>query len=81
MEMLVRTVGVDNILFASEMLGGVTTVDPTTGRFFDDNRPCMDAIGWLTAADRKKIFEDNARKVYPRLGAILDARSRQIGTI
>ena len=48
MEMLIKVVGVDNVMFASEMLGGVTTVDPKTGRFFDDNKPCVDAIGWLT---------------------------------
>jgi 4-oxalmesaconate hydratase len=74
MELLVRTVGVDNVLFASEMLGGVTTIDPETGRFFDDNKPCLDAVAGLSEEDRKKIFEDNARKAYPRLGAILDKR-------
>jgi 4-oxalmesaconate hydratase len=71
MEMLVRVVGIDNIVFASEMLGGVTTVDPKTGRFFDDNKPFMDALEGLTAEDRQKIFEDNARRAYPRLGAAL----------
>jgi 4-oxalmesaconate hydratase len=81
MEMLVRIVGVDNILFASEMLGGVTTVDPKTGRFFDDNKPCLDAVAALSEADRQKIFEANARKVYPRLGTILDARSTRTGAI
>lgn len=71
MELLIKVVGVDNILFASEMLGGVTTVDPKTGRFFDDNKPCVDAIGWLSEADRRKIFEENALRAYPRLGAAL----------
>jgi 4-oxalmesaconate hydratase len=74
MEMLIRVVGVDNVLFASEMLGGVTTVDPRTGRYFDDNKPSVDAIAWLTEADRKKIFEENAKKAYPRLAAALAAR-------
>ncbi len=74
MEMLVKVVGIDNVLFASEMLGGVTTVDPTTGRFFDDNKPFMDALAGLSDADRTKIFETNARKAYPRLGPLLDAR-------
>ena len=75
MQMLVRVVGVDNILFASEMLGGVNAVDPKTGRMFDDNQPFVDAMDWLQEADRRKIFEDNARKAYPRLGAILDRRT------
>jgi hypothetical protein len=51
------------------LLGGVNTIDPATGRSFDDNRRFIDAIAWLTEGDRKKIFEENARKAYPRLGA------------
>ena len=62
----------DNVMFASEMLGGVTTVDPVTGRWFDDNKPCVDALRWLTDEDRRKLFEGNVRKAYPRLGPILD---------
>ena len=71
MELLIKVVGPDNIMFASEMLGGVNTTDPLTGRSFDDNKPCVDAIAWLTAEDRKKIFEDNARKAYPRVAPML----------
>jgi 4-oxalmesaconate hydratase len=79
MEMLVRVVGVDNVVFASEMLGGVTTVDPKTGRFFDDNKPFMDALAWLSAGDRQKIFEHNARRAYPRLGAVLERTRTSAG--
>ena len=57
MELLVKVVGIDNVIYASEMLGGVNAIDPLTGRSFDDNK------------GRKRIFEDNARKAYPRLGA------------
>jgi 4-oxalmesaconate hydratase len=74
--MLVNVVGADNILFASEMLGGVNAVDPRTGRMFDDNQPLVDAIGWLDEEARRKVFELNARKVYPRLNSILDARQQ-----
>ena len=69
MELLIKVVGVDNVMFASEMLGGVNATDPATGRSFDDNRRFIDGIAWLTDHDRKKIFEENARKAYPRLGA------------
>jgi 4-oxalmesaconate hydratase len=69
MELLIRVVGVDNVIFASEMLGGVNAIDPASGRSFDDNRRFIDAIPWLTEHDRRKIFEDNARKVYARLDA------------
>jgi 4-oxalmesaconate hydratase len=75
MNLLLNVVGVDNVMFASEMLGGVTTQDPSTGRMFDDNKPCIDALGWLTETDRQKIFEGNVRKAYPRLDAALAARA------
>ena len=66
-ELLMKVVPVDNILFASEMVGAVKCIDPDSGHYFDDTKRYIDAIGTLTAADRQKIFEDNARRVYPRL--------------
>lgn len=75
MELLLKVVGVDNVLFASEMLGGVTTIDPSSGRYFDDNRPCLEAITWLTEEDRRKIYVENALRAYPRLAAVLAQRS------
>ncbi len=67
MDLLIRVVGVDRVIYASEMLGGVNTTDPATGRSFDDNKALVDAIPWLSAADRAKMFEDNVRQAYPRL--------------
>jgi 4-oxalmesaconate hydratase len=66
-ELLLKVIPVDNVLFASEMVGAVRGVDPETGHHYDDTRRYVDSVDWLTAADRKKIFEDNVRKVYPRL--------------
>ncbi len=74
MALLVKVAGVDNVMFASEMLGGVTTIDPASGRWFDDNKPCLDGLTGLTEADRTKIFEGNVLRVYPRLRAIVDRR-------
>jgi len=74
MEMLVRVVGVDRVIFASEMLGGVNAIDPRSGKSFDDNQPYLDAIGWLTEGDRRKIFEENVVAAYPRLAPILARR-------
>jgi 4-oxalmesaconate hydratase len=65
-ELLLKVIPTDNILFASEMVGAVRGIDPETGQYYDDTRRYIDAIGWLPAADRKKIYEDNVRKVYPR---------------
>jgi 4-oxalmesaconate hydratase len=75
MQMLVSTVGVDNVMFASEMLGGVNATDPKTGRSFDDNKPCLDALRWLTDEDQRKIFETNALHVYTRLRPIVERRT------
>ncbi len=68
-ELLMKVVPVDNILFASEMVGAVKSIDPETGYFFDDTKRYIDAIPWLTIEDRSKVFEGNARKVYKRLTA------------
>jgi 4-oxalmesaconate hydratase len=66
-ELLTKVIPADNILFASEMVGAVRGIDPETGFHFDDTKRYIDAIAWLNDADRGKIYEGNARKVYPRL--------------
>jgi 4-oxalmesaconate hydratase len=65
-DLLLRVVPVDNILFASEMVGAVRGVDPETGHHYDDTRRYVDAAA-LTDTDRAKIYEHNARRVFPRL--------------
>jgi 4-oxalmesaconate hydratase len=66
-DLMLKVIPVDNILFASEMVGAVRGVDPETGFYFDDTKRYIDAAPDLTAGDRAKIFEGNARRVYPRL--------------
>jgi 4-oxalmesaconate hydratase len=66
-ELLTKVVPIDNILFASEMVGAVRGIDPQTGQDFDDTKRYIDQVSWLTAEDKYKIFEGNARKVYSRL--------------
>jgi 4-oxalmesaconate hydratase len=65
-DLLVKLIAPDNILFASEMLGAVKGDDPATGHGYDDTKRYVDAAA-LSAADKQKIFHDNALKVYPRL--------------
>jgi 4-oxalmesaconate hydratase len=48
------------------MVGAVRGIDPETGQYFDDTKRYIDNTT-LSVADKKKIFEDNARKVYPRI--------------
>jgi 4-oxalmesaconate hydratase len=65
-DLLFKVVPVDNILFASEMVGAVRGDDPRTGFGFDDTKRYVEGTS-LSAADKAKVFEGNARKVYPRL--------------
>jgi 4-oxalmesaconate hydratase len=60
-------VPLDNILFASEMVGAVRGIDPNTGNYFDDTKKYIDQATFLSDADRQQLFEDNTRKVFPRL--------------
>ena len=71
-DLLLRVIPADNVLFASEMIGAVRGIDPETGFHWDDTKRYVDAAG-LSAVDRTKIFETNALRVYPRLAARLAA--------
>jgi 4-oxalmesaconate hydratase len=66
-ELLTKVVPVDNILFASEMVGAVKGIDPETGHHFDDTKRYLDAVSSLTDQDKWKIFEGNSRRVYSRM--------------
>jgi len=72
--LLTEVIPVDNILFASEMIGAVRGIDPRSGHYYDDTKRYVDATANLDAEQRHKIFEANARRVYPRLDAQLKAR-------
>ena len=64
-DLLLRVIPAENILFASEIFGAVRGIDPETGQPFDDTRRYVESAA-LSAADKAKIFEGNARRVYPR---------------
>ena len=72
-ELLLRIIPADNVLFGSEMVGAIRSIDPETGHYFDDTKRYLDQLRGLTAADTHKIFEGNARKVYPRINQRLAA--------
>jgi 4-oxalmesaconate hydratase len=65
-DLLTRVIPMDNVLFASEIIGAVQGIDPETGHYFDDTKRYIDAAA-ISDEDRRKIFEGNARRVYPRL--------------
>jgi 4-oxalmesaconate hydratase len=73
-DLLLRVIPVDNVLFASEMVGAVRGVDPETGHSYDDTKRYVDAASGLSDRDKGKIFEGNARRVYSRLNGKLAAR-------
>ncbi|SNY62958.1 amidohydrolase family protein [Paractinoplanes atraurantiacus] len=74
-DLLFKVIGVDNILFGSEMVGAVRGIDPETGQYFDDTRRYVDALG-LSGEDRFKVYEGNAHRVFPRLSVPRDSSSR-----
>jgi 4-oxalmesaconate hydratase len=69
-ELLTRVVPLDNILFGSEMVGAVRGIDPRTGHYYDDTKRYLDVLP-LSAEDKKKIYEGNTRRVYPRINKLL----------
>ena len=71
-DLLFEVIDIDNVVFASEMLGAVRAIDPETGFHFDDTKRYVDNLG-LSEEDMRKVFELNARRIYPRLDAALQA--------
>ncbi|PWE10439.1 4-oxalomesaconate hydratase [Streptomyces sp. BSE7F] len=74
-DLLLEVMPVENVLFASEMVGAVRGVDPRTGHHFDDTRRYVEKAG-LTPEDLAAVEERNARRVCPRLDTRLAAQGR-----
>lgn len=74
-DLLLDVVPLENILFASEMIGAVRTVDPRTGHYFDDTKRYVEASN-LTDEQRRALYEGNVRRVFPRLDALLKKQGR-----
>ena len=65
-DLLLTVVPIDNVIFASELVGAVKGIDPASGHEFDDTRRYVEGAK-ISAADRKKIFEENPLRVFSRL--------------
>ena len=65
-ETVIRVVGPDNCMFATEMWGTANRVDARTGKFYDDTLHLYKEMIGISEDDKYKIFEGNARKVYSR---------------
>ncbi len=75
-DLLTKVIPVDNILFASEMIGAVRGIDPETGAYYDDTKRYVQATPNLNEEQRFKIYEGNARRVFTRLDAALKAQGK-----
>jgi 4-oxalmesaconate hydratase len=75
-DLLTKVIPVDNILFASEMIGAVRGIDPETGHYYDDTKRYIEGTLNLSPEQRHKVYEGNARRVYPRLDKALRAQGR-----
>lgn len=69
--MLIRKIGAGRVVFGSEMFGTAHSVDPTTGRSFDDIVPVV--VGLLEGESGlgDAVFWRNACRVFPRVSGIL----------
>jgi len=75
-QLLTTVVPIENLLFASEMIGAVRGIDPETGHPFDDTKRYIEGSRDLTPEAKRQIYEGNARRVYPRLDAALKLKGR-----
>ncbi|WP_269748195.1 amidohydrolase family protein [Enterovibrio coralii] len=75
-DLLLEVVPIENILFASEMIGAVRGIDPMTGHYFDDTKRYIDGSK-LNDEDKAKVFNGNTRDVFARM----DARLKEVGLI
>jgi 4-oxalmesaconate hydratase len=74
-DLLFKVIDIDNLMFASEMLGAVRGKDPDNGFLFDDTKRYIEALR-LSEQDSYKIFEGTARRVFPRLDARLKTQGK-----
>jgi predicted TIM-barrel fold metal-dependent hydrolase len=64
LELLIKTVGVDRCVFGAECPGVGAARNKATGKTYDDIKPHIEGFSFLSAAEKKTILEDNARKLF-----------------
>ena len=64
---LFTEVGPDRCLFGTEKPGIGSSTDPDTKEDYDDVKPKIERLGWLTDEQKRAIYEGNARRVFTRL--------------
>ncbi|MBK6004864.1 amidohydrolase [Ramlibacter ginsenosidimutans] len=66
LELLFKVVGPDRVLFATENPGTGSAINPKTGRAYDDLKPDIEAMSFLSEQDRRNVFECNCTRLYTR---------------
>ena len=56
LELLFKIVGTDRSMFGTERPGAGAKTDPRTGRWYDDTKPLINDIDWLTDEQREQVF-------------------------
>ncbi len=66
LELLFKIVGPDRCLFGTERPGAGAKIDPRSGRWYDDLKPVIEDISFLTQDDLQDIFTRNAEHVFSK---------------
>jgi 4-oxalmesaconate hydratase len=66
LELLIKTVGADRVLFGTERPGSGSATDPETGLQMDDFKRVIDGFDFLKEEERTAIYEGNARQIFSR---------------
>jgi predicted TIM-barrel fold metal-dependent hydrolase len=64
-ELLLKVAGPSRCLFGSEKPGTGSTINPETGRWFDDIKLLIDDVRWLTDEQRTAVLAGNALSLLP----------------
>ena len=81
-DLLLKIVPADNILFGSEMVGAVRGIDPETGHYYDDTKRYVDAAAISDATARRSSKATCARCIresterFPRRAQVQSAGAR-----
>ncbi len=75
-DLLAEVVPIENILFASEMVGAVRGIDSKTGHYFDDTKRYIDGLN-ISQENKQKILSGNVRQAFSRL----DSRLKEVGLL
>ena len=67
LELLFDVVGTDRCCFGTERPGSGSGIDPDTGNPYDDIRPTIESIDYLTPDQLDGLFRSNTRKLFKRL--------------